>query len=167
MIVPKGQITVGLRHWHARRPTEDARLALDAAVSAGRVTAAQAEGLWTDYVSRQVLFAEVLMSLGHLDAAALHAVLLRHERSALSLGEYLVEQRVISPAVLHEALELQAKLQCSMQSLLGRADVGDCDRRRKCWRRRLYEDETRLPDAGTVPRDASAPVCCARFSNHS
>ena len=50
----------------------------------------RAEALWQEYVSRQVLFAEVLMSLGHLDAAALSAVLLRHERSSLSLGEYMV-----------------------------------------------------------------------------
>jgi bacteriophage N4 adsorption protein B len=129
VIVPKGQVTVGLRHSYARRQTENARQALDAAVWAGRVPASWAEGLWTEYVSRQVLFAEVLMSLGHLDAAALHSVLLRHERSSISLGEYLVEQRVITLAVLHQALELQATLQCSMQSLLERAgdavSIGD------------------------------------------
>ena len=123
VIVPKGQVTVGLRHWYARRPTEDARQALDAAVSAGRVTAVQAEGMWTEYVSRQLLFAEVLMSLGHLDAAALHAVLLRHERSALTLGQYLVDQGVVTSAVLDEALALQEKLQCSIGSLLARAGV--------------------------------------------
>jgi adsorption protein B len=123
VIVPKGQVTVGLRHWHARRQTEDARKVLDAAVSAGQVPASRAEELWTQYVSRQLLFAEVLMSLGHLDAAALHAVLLRHERSPLSLGTYLVEQRVISSAVLHEALDLQTRLQCSMGSMLERAGV--------------------------------------------
>jgi bacteriophage N4 adsorption protein B len=129
VIVPKGQVTVGLRHFYARRQTENARQALDEAVWAGRVPVSRAEGLWTEYVSRQVLFAEVLMSLGHLDAAALHSVLLRHERSSISLGEYLVEQRVITLAVLHQALELQAKLQCSMQSLLERANdavlIGD------------------------------------------
>ena len=69
----------------------------------------QAEALWQEYVSRQVLFAEVLMSLGHLDAAALSAVLLRHERSSMSLGEYMVGQGMISPAVLHEALDLQVR----------------------------------------------------------
>ena len=119
VIVPKGQVTVGLRHWHARRQADDPRRSLDDAVAANRLTAARAEALWQEYVSRQVLFAEVLMSLGHLDGAALSAVLLRHERSSLSLGEYMVGQGIISPAVLDEALELQKTLQCSMSSLAG------------------------------------------------
>lgn len=117
VIVPKGQVTVGLRHWHARRHTEDARQALDFAVAAG-LSAETADALWQEYVSRQVLFAEVLMSLGHLDGAALSAVLLRHERSTLSLGEYMVREGIVSAAVLDEALELQKTLQGSMSSLL-------------------------------------------------
>jgi adsorption protein B len=123
VIVPKGQVTVGLRHWYVRRQREDARQALDEAVAAGRLPSGEAEGLWQEYVSRQVLFAEVLMSLGHLDAAALNAVLLRHERSSLSLGEYMVGQGLISTAVLDEALELQKTLQGSMRSLLERQGV--------------------------------------------
>jgi adsorption protein B len=123
VIVPKGQVTVGLRHWHGRRQTDDSRRTLEDAVAAGRLTAERAETLWQAYVSRQVLFAEVLMSLGHLDGAALSAVLLRHERSSLSLGEYMVGQGIISPAALQEALELQTTLQCSMASLLERDGV--------------------------------------------
>ena len=124
VIVPKGQVTVGLRQWHARWHTDDARRALNDAVSAGRLTAPNAEALWQEYVSRQVLFAEVVMSLGHLDAAALNAVLLRHETTSMSLGQFLVEQGVIDAAVLHEALELQKTLQGSMHSLLERAGIG-------------------------------------------
>jgi bacteriophage N4 adsorption protein B len=123
VIVPKGQVTVGLRQWHARQQTAGARRALDDAVAAGRLTAPKAEALWQEYVSRQVLFAEVLMSLGHLDAAALSAVLLRHEGTSMSLGQYLVEQAVIDSAVLDEALELQKTLQGSMQSLLEREGI--------------------------------------------
>jgi bacteriophage N4 adsorption protein B len=123
VIVPKGQVTVGLRRWHARWHTDDARRALNDAVAAGRLTAPNAEALWQKYVSRQVLFAEVVMSLGHLDAAALNAVLLRHETTSVSLGQFLVEQGVIDSAVLHEALELQKTLQGSMHSLLERAGI--------------------------------------------
>jgi adsorption protein B len=122
VIVPKGQVTVGLRYWHARG-RNDARGRLDNAVAANQLTAARAETLWQEYISRQVLFAEILMSLGHLDAAALSAVLLRHEGTSMSLGQYLVEQRVIDAAVLHEALELQTTIQGSMQSLLEREGI--------------------------------------------
>jgi hypothetical protein len=71
VIAPKGQVTIGLRHWYARqKSTDDPRQVLDAAVAAGSLTAADAVAVWQKYVSRQVLFAEVLLSLGHLDSAA-------------------------------------------------------------------------------------------------
>jgi adsorption protein B len=120
VIVPKGRVTVGLRHWHSREQSGDGRQLLESAVEAGRISRPRAEELWTEYVSRQVLFAEVLMSLGHLDAAALSAALLRHERSSLSLGQYMVGQGMISPEVLQEALDLQEQLQGTMRALLER-----------------------------------------------
>jgi adsorption protein B len=119
VIVPKGHVTVGLRQWHARRPG-DGRQQLDAAVASGRISRHRADGLWQEFVSRQVLFAEVLMSLGHLDAAALSAALLRHERSSVSLGQYMVDQDMISREVLQEALDLQVQLQGTMDDLLDR-----------------------------------------------
>ena len=124
VIVPKGQVTVGLRRWYVRRQTDNPKRELDAAVGAGRLREAKAEALWQEYVSRQVLFGEILMSLGHLDVAALSAVLLRHESTSMSLGQYLVEQDVIDSAVLTEALELQKTLQGSMHSLLEREGIG-------------------------------------------
>ena len=120
VIVPKGQVTVGLRHWHPQQQTDDTRQLLDAAVVAGLVRPDNAAALWQEYVSRQVLFAEVLMSLGHLDRAALTSVLLRHERGASSLGEYMVRIGIISAAAVDEALELQKTLQGSINSLLER-----------------------------------------------
>jgi adsorption protein B len=120
VIVPKGQVTVGLRYWHSREQPGDGRQALESAVAAGRISRPQADALWTEYVSRQVLFAEVLMSLGHLGAAALSAALLRHERSSMSLGEYMVGQGMISTEVLQEALDLQVQLQGTMRTLLER-----------------------------------------------
>jgi adsorption protein B len=120
VIVPKGQVTVGLRHWHARGQPDDSRRTLAEAVAGNRLTANRAELLWQEYVSRQVLFAEILTSLGHLDGAALSAVLLRHERSPVSLGEYMVAQEIISAAVLSEALKLQRTSQCSISYLLER-----------------------------------------------
>jgi adsorption protein B len=63
------------------------------------------------------------MSLGHLDAAALSSVLLRHERTSMRLGEYLVAEEIISEAVLQEALELQQTLQGSIASVLERAGI--------------------------------------------
>jgi adsorption protein B len=120
VIVPKGQVTIGLRHWHAPHRSDDPRVTLNAAVAAGLLSPEKAEELWQEFVSRQVLFAEVLMSLGQLDPAALSAVLLRRERGSLSLGAYMVGLGLISEAALQEALELQKTLQGSMHALIER-----------------------------------------------
>ena len=123
VIAPKGQVTVAVRQWYARGKSATPRALIDQAVDAKQLTAGEAEALWQQYVSRQVLFAEVLMSLGHLDAAALSSVLLRHERTSMRLGEYLVAEEIISEAVLQEALELQQTLQGSIASVLERAGI--------------------------------------------
>ena len=127
VIVPKGQVTVGLRYWYPQRPAEDPRRKLDEAVTAGTLSRADAEALWQQYVSRQVLFAEVLMALGHLDRAALAAVLLRHDRASCSLGEYMVRLGMMSAAAVEEALDLQKTLQGSIDSLLKRERVTTLD----------------------------------------
>jgi hypothetical protein len=50
-------------------------------------------------------------------------VLLRHERSPLGLGDFLVREGIISKEVLKEALTLQADLQSSMRAMFQRAGV--------------------------------------------
>jgi adsorption protein B len=123
VIAPKGQVTVAVRHWYARGKSATPRALIDRAVQTNQITAGEAEALWQQYVSRQVLFAEILMSLGHLDGAALSSVLLRHERTSTRLGEYLVSEGIVSEAVLREALELQQKLQGSIESVLEHAGI--------------------------------------------
>jgi adsorption protein B len=120
VIVPKGQITVGLRRWYVRSSARggDPRTLLDEAISERRISVEDGARLWRHYVSRQILFGEILMSLGHLDPAALSSVLVRHERSSLSLGEYLVLHGIVTPAVLKESLALQHQVQGSIHGLL-------------------------------------------------
>jgi len=122
VIVPIGQVTVGLRHWYLQQPADAPRRMLAEAV-AGGLSSDRAGELWQEYVSQQLLFAEILMSLGHLDRAALTAVLLRHERAASSLGEYMVSLGILSAAAVEEALQLQETLQGSMGALLEREHV--------------------------------------------
>ena len=131
VIVPKGQVTVGLRHWHSRRPVDGPRRKLDDAVSAGALSPGRAGELWAEYVSRQVLFAEILTTLGHLDQAALTSVLLRHERASCTLGDYLVGLGILSAAAVEEALELQETLQGSIDSLLEHEAVMALDGKQK------------------------------------
>ena len=122
VIAPRGQVTVGLRHWYLRQ-YDDSGALLEAAVAAKRLTPSDAAALWRQYVSRQLLVAEVLMSLGHLDGAALRSVLLRHEHGVMRLGDYLIKEGIIDAAVLTEALELQQTLQGSMRVMLERAGI--------------------------------------------
>lgn len=121
VIAPKGQVVVGLRHWYARQRTLSARALLDKVIAAGSLTPAEAEPLWREYVSLQLLMGEVLQSLGRMDASALSAVLLRQERSGSSLGKFLLKEGVIGKAALDEVLQLQQQHQGSMLTLLERA----------------------------------------------
>jgi len=121
VIVPKGQIVVGLRHWYARHRTTSGRALLDKVIATGCLSPQEAEPIWQEYVSLQLLMGEILQSLGRVDAAALSAVLLRHERSSVSLGRFLVKERVVTEAVLDEVLQLQQQHQVSMLTLLQRA----------------------------------------------
>jgi len=121
VIVPKGQVVVGLRHWYARHRVASGRALLDKVIAADVVTRIEADAIWQEYVSLQLLMGEVLQSLGRIDAAALGAVLLRQERSGLSLGEFLVKEEVITRAVLDEVLQLQEQHQGSMLTLLQHA----------------------------------------------
>lgn len=121
VVVPKGQVVVGLRHWYARRRTLCARTLLDRVAAKVAMTDAESDAVWNEYVSLQLLLGEVLQALGRIDAAALGSVLLRHERSALSLGSFLVEEGVITQAVLDEGLQLQEQHQGSILTLLRHA----------------------------------------------
>ncbi len=64
---------------------------------------------------------ELLVTLGHIDEAALRSLLLRHERSEKTLASFLVEQEVISEQVLAQALVLQGTYQLNLHDLLREA----------------------------------------------
>ena len=118
VIVPRGQVVVGLRHWYLDQTESKHRQQLDQAILCGFLDQHQAEELWRFYTSRQFLFAEVLLSLGDIGNAAMKSILLRFERSQGSLGEFLVAQSIISAATLDRALDLQQKLQVTMDDVL-------------------------------------------------
>jgi len=115
-----GQVTVGLRHWYVRNPSADPKAQLMAVVKAKAISAHQASEIWTYFVSRQILFAEILMSLGRIDAASLSAVLLQHETTTERLGDFLVNRNIISRQTLEEALTIQKAVQPVMQTLIER-----------------------------------------------
>ncbi|OON38519.1 type II secretion system protein E [Izhakiella australiensis] len=125
VIVPRGQVVTGLRYWYARRRGQDERALLKSAVAKGWLTPLKAEELWQQFVPRQLLFAEVLTSLGHINNSAMSALLLRHERSEMPLGEFLVSEGVVTQETLEQVLRLQQQFQLSMPTLLQRAGITD------------------------------------------
>lgn len=113
-----GEVTVGLRHWYARRRDADPRAQLQAAAARYGLPQDQVRRLWRRYVARQIMFADILISLGHLEDAALKSLLLRHEREDMALGQFLVGQNVISADTLAAVLQQQQTVQLSMPALL-------------------------------------------------
>ncbi|RAP57506.1 glycosyl transferase family protein [Oleiagrimonas sp. MCCC 1A03011] len=118
VLAHKGQVTVGLRHWHARAGDAAGIEALDQAVRSGRIRREQASALWERYVSHQVMLGEVLVARGYLDEIVLRAMLLNHARSEQRLGDFLVEQGAIDPDTLRHALAMQAALQPQIEDML-------------------------------------------------
>ncbi|WP_251315957.1 cyclic di-3',5'-guanylate-activated glycosyltransferase NrfB [Escherichia coli] len=123
VIVLRGQIVTGLRHWYARRRGHDPRAMLYNAVQHQWLTEQQTGEIWRQYVPHQFLFAEILTTLGHINRSAINVLLLRHERSSLPLGKFLVTEGVISQETLDRVLTIQRELQVSMQSLLLKAGL--------------------------------------------
>ena len=118
VIVPKGQVTIGLRKWYARNKSVDPRKVLDDALTEGKIKPKQVDAIWNFYVSRQVLLAEILVSLGHINEAALRALLLQHSVTNLYLGDFLVDKNIITQETLEKALALQQKIQPEINQLI-------------------------------------------------
>lgn len=115
VIVPKGLVTTALRRWHSCHPHgADPRRVLNDAVRLGRLPVSAADELWRHHVSRQVLFGELLVAGGLVGAAAFDAALLRHERSTVSLGRFLVQEGMLDQSVLRDVLDAQERLQGSI-----------------------------------------------------
>ncbi|MGB7801655.1 cyclic di-3',5'-guanylate-activated glycosyltransferase NrfB [Buttiauxella sp.] len=123
VVVPRGQVVIGLRYWYGAEELLKEKRLLDNAVKEQLLSKSQAADLWDKYVSGQLLFAEVLTTESHLNEAVLRAVLLRYERSDLMFGEYLVQEGVVSQHVVNHALEQQKKLQPSLNQLLQKAGI--------------------------------------------
>jgi adsorption protein B len=124
VIVPRGQVVVGLRYWYGHQQVQEHQQLLERAVSAGFLSKADAKKIWGEYVAGQIFFAEVLVSEHKLDDAVLRAVLLRYEHSDMLFGEFLVQEGVVSQEAVDNALDRQRKLQPSLNSLLHKAGIG-------------------------------------------
>lgn len=125
VVVPRGQVVIGLRYWYGEEQLLKEKQLLDSAVNEHLLTESQAAGIWNKYVSGQLLFAEVLTCESHINEAVLRAVLLRFERSDLMFGEFLVQEGVVSQNVVNHALKQQRKLQPSLSSLLQKAGINN------------------------------------------
>lgn len=130
VIVPRGQVVIGLRYWFGDDKTLKEKRLLDGAVREQLLTQEQADELWDKYVSGQLMFAEVLTNESHLNEAVLRAVLLRYERSEVMFGEYLVQEGVVSQHIVDQSLEQQQQLQPSMNELLQSVGISELQQAR-------------------------------------
>ena len=118
VISPAGQVTVGLRHFFAQKPTTDPREILNVAIYAGELTPEQGDQIWDFFVSKQILLGEILISLGQIDKTALKALFFQFEKSDSLLGDFLVSTNIISQETSLKALEIQSQLQPSIEELI-------------------------------------------------
>ena len=123
VITTKGQVSVGLRYWYADQKIAAERAQLDSYLQQDTLTSTEATLIWDEFVSKQLFLGDVLQSLGRIDSAALNALLLRREGCDTPLGQYLVDQKVITKHALDESLQHQQQLQTSITTLLKHAGL--------------------------------------------
>jgi adsorption protein B len=123
VITTKGQVSIGLRHWYAGQPITVELVLLQTCLRQGHMTSAEVLSIWDEFVTKQLFLGDILQSLGRIDSAALSALLLSREGSNMPLGEYLVDQKVITQHALDESLQYQQQLQVSISTLLKHAGV--------------------------------------------
>jgi bacteriophage N4 adsorption protein B len=123
VITTKGQVSVGLRHWYADQEVATEFALLQTCLQQGHLTSAEASSIWNEFVTKQLFLGDILQSLGRIDSAALSALLLRRKGGSMRLGEYLVDQKVITKHALDESLQHQQQLQTTIATLLQHAGV--------------------------------------------
>lgn len=123
VITTKGQVATGLRHWYAGQNITAELSLLQTCIQQGQLTNTEAASIWNEFVTKQLFLGDILQSLGHIDSAALSALLLRRENSNMTLGEYLIHQKVLTKHALDESLQYQQQLQISISTLLKHAGV--------------------------------------------
>ncbi len=124
VILPRGQVTVGLRYWYTEPPTLNQYQLIQDAVAHGRIKSEDAPIIWERYLSSQVLLAELIANMGQLDFVTLRTLFIDFEGSNLRVGDYLVKQGVITETLLAEALEQQRKLQLTVPELINAMSTG-------------------------------------------
>jgi adsorption protein B len=123
VITTKGQISVGLRYWYGGQGMVAERTELETCLQHGHLSRVEATSIWDEFVTKQLFLGDILQSLGRIDDAALSALMLRREGCDMPLGEYLVDQKVITKQVLDESLQHQQQLQTSISTLLKHVGV--------------------------------------------
>lgn len=118
VIVPLGQVTVGLRYWYARLKQKDPHALLQRAVEESVVSPADQKRAWERYESHQILLGEVLQSLGRIDVAAFLAILLQHAATEEPLGQFLVSRGILSQEALDLAIKRQQEIQLTMSDVI-------------------------------------------------
>lgn len=123
VVVPLGEVVVGLRRWYGETQKYQQHALLSSAAAAGLLRPQQAEALWGEYVSGQILFAEILVAENYLHKTVLNAALLRYEHTEMLFGEFLVQEQVVDQPAIDHALAQQQKLQPSLSWLMQKAGL--------------------------------------------
>lgn len=118
VILPRGQVTVGLRHWYTQPPQENQQALIDEAVNKGWLNAEQANLVWERYLASQVLLAELIANMGQIDFVTLRTIFIDFDASNSHVGDYLVRQGLITEELLNKALIQQQRLQHDVNELI-------------------------------------------------
>ena len=112
-LAPQGRVTVGLRHWYVQKLSPTVRAELD--LLAGRHRDAE---LMERYCRHQVQLGDLVQEMGMVPTQLFAQSLFDHDPLQGSLGEHLIERKLIGREVLERALAEQARQQADARVAL-------------------------------------------------
>ena len=118
VICQTGAVTLGLRYWYKFDLACNPEHQLAQWLQDGELTQADADMLRERYFSCQMMLGDALLQASNLQPAVINQVMLGFEYdSSTKLGNYLVQEQLISEHMLQQTLALQQSQQKSLQQL--------------------------------------------------
>ncbi|MGQ4277310.1 glycosyl transferase family protein [Pseudidiomarina sp. E22-M8] len=124
-VTTQGAVTLGLRYWYMNDKEADPREFLNQATAKGTLSAKDIRLLRDAYFIRQLPFGSALVQSRAIDSAVMTQVMMAYARQRdIRLGDYLVQEGIISEHQRDDALAYQQRHQIEMKELLAEAVAG-------------------------------------------
>lgn len=115
-----GAVTLGLRYHYQNDKSSDPTPVLASLQDSGDLTNTQATQIKQRYMSLQIPFGDALKQAGMIEWPVFNQLMLSYDfNSGQRLGDYLVNEGIVTETVVNEVLALQKSHQSTLETIIG------------------------------------------------